>query len=99
MKLNLIKEEIPKKKLNAYIDGDVMADVELYAELIKAKTGRDAPLGKLVEGVLREFMKSDKDFQREKAEWLARKEKGSEQDVTPQGEVEGAGATWSGQGN
>ena len=52
----------PKARLSATISGEVNSDLELYIELL-GEDGYEPTFSSVVEAMLEDFMKNDKEFQ------------------------------------
>lgn len=52
----------PRKKLSLNIDTSVIADVNRYAQMLSKRKKVEVPVNLVVEGMLRQFMKEDPEF-------------------------------------
>lgn len=82
MKLSLVAQALPKRKIVTHFSGELMADVDLYASVLKEKTGQDVGVLRLMEAMLIDYLASDKEFQKLKNSRPARPESGPDDNVT-----------------
>lgn len=83
MKLSLVAQALPKRKIVTHFSGELMADVDLYASVLKEKTGKDVGVLRLMEAMLIDYLASDKEFQKLKNSRPTRTEHGPADNVTP----------------
>ena len=60
------KPDLPPCHLKLRLSGQLAADVEAYRMLYAEVHGRTIELGQLIEGILEQFLDSDREFQRRK---------------------------------
>jgi len=60
------KPEPPRRHLKLKISGTLGADIEDYGRLYAEVHGQEIELGRLVEGILEQFLESDHEFQKRK---------------------------------
>ena len=67
MKLRAQQPEPPERKLRLRISGRLAADLDEYRALYARTHGGEIEMAALVEGILAQFLETDRAFQRERA--------------------------------
>jgi hypothetical protein len=67
MKLRAQQLEPPERKLRLRINGRLAADLDEYRALYARTHGSEIEMAALVEGILVQFLETDRAFQRERA--------------------------------
>lgn len=66
IKLRAQAMEVPERKLRLRLPGRLASDLEGYRELYARVHGQEIGLSALIEGILDQFLASDRAFQRER---------------------------------
>jgi hypothetical protein len=64
IKLRPQESELPERKVRLRISGRLAADLDAYRELYARVHGHEIELPALIEGILEQFLASDRAFQR-----------------------------------
>lgn len=74
IKLRPRDPELPQRKVRLRLPGRLGADLDAYREVYARTHGREIDLAALIEGILEQFLASDRGFQRRRpnAERVAR---------------------------